>query len=140
MRTQSIDTQPEAERVMIELIRRAPMSKRFRLVQSLTQGALWSSFHAWRERHRETSEREAALYVVSTYYGASLAQCVQEALEKCESWHAQPIDLMAAMLTRGARLRPPGRVLLSRRLDCQLTARDAAARAGYRPAETGDNS
>jgi hypothetical protein len=98
MRTQSIDTHPEAERVMIELIREAPMSKRFRLVQSLTQSALWSSFHAWRERNREASEQEAAVQVVSTRYSADLARCVQEALERRGSWHVQPIDLMAAML------------------------------------------
>jgi len=97
MRTQSIDTQPEAERVMIELIRGAPMSRRFRLVQSLTQSALWSSSHAWRERHREASEREAAGQVVSTCYGADLARRVQKALERRESWHVQPIDLLAAM-------------------------------------------
>jgi hypothetical protein len=98
MRTQSIDTQPEAERVMIGLIRGVPMSRRFRLVQSLTQSALWSSFHAWRERYREASEQEAAGQVVSTCYGADLARCVQEALERRESWHMQPIDLLAAML------------------------------------------
>ena len=98
MRTQSIDTHPEAERVMIELIREAPVSKRFRLVQSLTQSALWSSLQAWRERYREASEQEAAVQVVSTCYGADLARCVQEALERRESWHVQPIDLMAAML------------------------------------------
>ena len=98
MRTQSIDTHPEAERVMIELIREAPVSKRFRLVQSLTQSALWSSLQAWRERYREASEQEAAVQVVSTRYGAGLARYVQEALERRESWHVQPIDLMAAML------------------------------------------
>ena len=98
MRTQSIDTQPEAERVMIGLIRGAPMSRRFRLVQSLTQSALWSSFHAWRECHREDSEQEAAGQVVSTCYGADLVRCVQEALVGRESWHVQPIDLLIAML------------------------------------------
>ena len=98
MRTQSIDTHPEVERVMIELIRAAPVSKRFRLVQSLTQSALWSSLQAWRERYREASEQEAAVQVVSTRYGAGLARYVQEALERRESWHVQPIDLMAAML------------------------------------------
>jgi len=97
MRTQSIDTHPETELVMIELIRRAPMSKRFRLVQSLTQSALWSSLHAWRERHREASEQEAAVQVVLNCYGAGLAQCVQEALERREFWQMQPIDLMTAM-------------------------------------------
>src|SRR5215471_18177205 len=98
MRTQSIDTHPEAERVMIELIREAPVSKRFRLVQSLTQSALWSSLQAWRERYREASEQEAAVQVVSTRYSADLARCVQEALERRVSWHVQPVDLMAAML------------------------------------------
>jgi hypothetical protein len=98
MRTQSVDTHPKAERVMIELIRRAPVTKRFRLVQSLTRSALWSSFHVWRECHREASEQEAAVHVVSNCYGAGLAQCVRDALERRESWHVQPIDLMAAML------------------------------------------
>ncbi len=98
MRTQSIDTHPEAERVMIELIREAPVSKRFRLVQSLTQSALWSSLQAWRERYPDASEQEAAVQVVSTCYSSGLALCVQEALERRESWHVQPIDLMAAML------------------------------------------
>ena len=98
MRTQSIDTHPETERVMVELIRKAPMSKRFRLVQSLTQSALWSSLHAWRELHREASEQEAAVQVVSTCYGAGLARYVQGMLERREPWQMQPIDLMAAML------------------------------------------
>ncbi len=98
MRTQSVDTHPEAERIMIELIRRAPMSKRFQLVQSLTQSALWASRNAWRESHSEASEQEAAVHVVSCCYGATLARRVLEALERCERWHAQPIDLMAAML------------------------------------------
>lgn len=98
MRTQSIDTHPEAERVMIELIRQAPMSKRFRLVQSLTQSALWSSIHLWLERHPEASEQEAAVHIVSCTYGAILAQRVQQALEKSEHWHVQPIDLISALL------------------------------------------
>jgi hypothetical protein len=74
------------------------MSKRFRLVQSLTQSALWSSIHAWRESHREASEQEAAVHIVSCTYGAILAQRVQEALERREHWHVQPIDLIAALL------------------------------------------
>jgi len=86
MKTQSVDTHPEAERVMIELIRRAPMSRRFRLVQSLTQSALWSNTHAWRESHCEASEQEAAVHVVSCSYGAVLARRVQEALVRRECW------------------------------------------------------
>lgn len=98
MRTQSVDTHPEAERVMIELIRRAPMSKRFQLVQSLTQSAFWATMHAWQERHREASEQEAAVHVLSYSYGPDLAKLVQAALERREGWHLQPIDLLAVML------------------------------------------
>lgn len=98
MRTQSIDTHPETERVMIELIRQASTSKRFRLVQSLTQSALWSSIHVWWKSHPQTSEQEAAVHIVSCTYGAVLAQRVQQALERREHWHVQPIDLITALL------------------------------------------
>jgi hypothetical protein len=98
MRTQSIDTHPNAERIMIEVVRRAPVSKRFRLVQSLTQSAFWSNIHAWQESHREASEQEAAMHVLSCSYGAILAQRVQAALEMRECWHLQPTELIAVML------------------------------------------
>jgi len=98
MRTQSVDTHPDAERIMIELIRRAPMSKRFRLVQSLTHSAFWSTIHAWRERQREASEQEAAVHVLSCSYGPGLAQRVRVALEIREGWHLQPTELLAVML------------------------------------------
>src|SRR5438874_7472950 len=98
MRTQSVDTHPDAERIMIELIRSSPMSKRFRLVQSLTQSAFWSTIHAWQERHREASEQEAAVHVLSCSYGPGLAKRVQAALERRADWHFQPVELLAVML------------------------------------------
>src|SRR5437899_6569367 len=98
MRTQSVDTHPDAERIMIEVVRRSPVSKRFKLVQSLTQSTFWSNIQAWRESHREASEQEAAVHFLSCYYGTGLAQRVQAALEKRERWHMQPIELMAVML------------------------------------------
>jgi hypothetical protein len=98
MRTQSVDTHPEAERIMIELIRNSPMSKRFRLVQSLTQSGFWANVHVWQERHCEASEHEAAVHMLSCSYGPGLAQRVQAALERREGWHLQPIDLLAVML------------------------------------------
>jgi hypothetical protein len=98
MRTQSVDTHPDAERIMIELIRSSPMSKRFRLVQSLTQSAFWATIHAWQERHRDAREQEAAMHVLSYSYGPELAQRVQAALQMCEGWHLQPVDLLMVML------------------------------------------
>jgi hypothetical protein len=98
MRTQSVDTHPVAEWIMIGLIRSSPVSKRFRLVQSLTQSAFWATIHAWQERHREVSEQEAAVHMLSYSYGPTLAQHVQAALERREGWHLQPVDLLAVML------------------------------------------
>src|SRR6266566_1318927 len=98
MRMQSVDTHPDAERIMIEVVRRSPVSKRFRLVQSLTQSAFWANIRAWRERHREASEQEAAVHLLSCSYGPGLAQRVQAALERRECWHLQPTELIAAML------------------------------------------
>jgi len=97
MRTQSVDTHPDAERIMIELIRSSPMSRRFRLVQSLTQSAFWTTVHAWQERHGEASEQEAAVHVLSYSYGPGLARRVQAALERREGWHLQPTELLAVM-------------------------------------------
>lgn len=98
MRTQSVDTHPDAERIMIELIRSSPVSKRFRVVQSLTQSAFWSTMHAWQERHREAREQEAAVHLLSCSYGPGLAQRVQAALEMREGWRLQPTELLAVML------------------------------------------
>jgi hypothetical protein len=98
MRTQSVDTHPDAERIMIEVIRSSPVSKRFRLVQSLTQSAFWANIHAWQESHREASEQEAAVHLLSYSYGPGLAQCVQAALERRECWHLQPAELIVVML------------------------------------------
>jgi hypothetical protein len=98
MKTQSADTHPDAERMLIHLIRTAPMSKRFRLIQSLTQGAFWSNFQAWRQRYPNTSEHDAALQVVSHSYGSLLAEQVREAFVQHQDWSLQPIDLLTVML------------------------------------------
>lgn len=98
MRTQSVDTGPEAERIFVEMIRRAPVSKRFRLVQALTQSTVWSSIQAWQRSHQASSEREAAIRCVLCSFGTTLAQRVQAVLELREGWCAQPADLVAVML------------------------------------------
>jgi hypothetical protein len=98
MTPQSVDTQPEAERIMIDVIRKAPMSKRFRLVQSLTQSTRWSSLRAWREHHPEVDEQQVAIGYVSCSYGSTLARLVQAALQMRQGWYVQPADLVSAIL------------------------------------------
>jgi hypothetical protein len=97
MRTQSRDTHPEAERVLIGLIRAASSQKRFRLVQSLTRSSIWASVHHWQGKYPVASEREAAVLYVSSAHGVRLAACVKTALQHREEWQIQPIDLLAAI-------------------------------------------
>ncbi|GCE27527.1 hypothetical protein KDA_30110 [Dictyobacter alpinus] len=94
MKTQSPDTSVKAERVLVELIRHAPISKRFKLVQSMTQGTILANIHAWKENHPEASEQEAGIHFVSMTYGSQLAQQAQADLEACETWHLQPGNLL----------------------------------------------
>ena len=98
MKTQSADTHPDAERMLIHLIRTASMSKRFRLIQSLTQGAFWSNIQAWRQRHPNASEHDAALQVVSHSYGSLVTEQVREAFVQRQDWSLQSIDLLTVML------------------------------------------
>ena len=97
MKTQSLDTSPEAEHVLVAMLRKAPVWKRFRLVQALTQGAFWSQVRLLQDHHG-MSEQEAAIQVVSATYGATLAQCVHCALETSQNWHVQPINLLTILL------------------------------------------
>ncbi|HEY5002261.1 MAG TPA: hypothetical protein VII61_03870 [Ktedonobacteraceae bacterium] len=60
MRTQSRDTSPEAERVLIELIRKAPISKRFGLVRSMTATLTKMSMRNYRNQHPQATWSEIA--------------------------------------------------------------------------------
>lgn len=97
MRTQSIDTHPAIERIMIEMIRRASMSKRFGLVQSLTESTRWSNIHAWQESHHDATEQEATLHFVACFYGNLLAQQVATALTVRERRQVQSMHLISIM-------------------------------------------
>lgn len=98
MKAQSIDTSPESEQRLVELLRKAPVSKRFQLVQSLTRGALWSQVHIWQECHHDVSEQEAAIHIISTVYGTTFAKFAENAIAQYKDWHIQPVDLLTAML------------------------------------------
>ncbi len=88
MRTQSPDTSPEAERILLERIRQASVSRRFRLVQSLSQRMLSLSTHS----SPQESQSEI-LRTITTNYGQRIGQRVQAALAADPAWQEQPIDL-----------------------------------------------
>jgi hypothetical protein len=88
MRTQSPDTSPEAERVLIERKRQAHVSKRFQLVQSLSQRALSG---------QTTERQEEALHAITAGYGQRIGQRVQVALDARPEWQEKPVDLTAIL-------------------------------------------
>lgn len=73
MRTQSKDTTPEAERVQIELIRQAPISKRFAIMEAWSQFLVEANKQGIRQRHPDASEEEVGLIFVANNYGQELA-------------------------------------------------------------------
>lgn len=97
MRTQSLDTHPDAERVLIDVIRKASIAKRFQLVQSLTQSICWSSIHTWLQSHPGTKEQDAAFHFVACTYGAEMAQITRASLKQDANWYVQPANLLAAI-------------------------------------------
>jgi hypothetical protein len=60
MKTQSRDTSPEAERVLIELLRKAPVAKRFALVISMTTTMTKKIVCLYREQHPHATWSEVA--------------------------------------------------------------------------------
>lgn len=82
MRTQSSDTSPEAERVQIELLRKAGVARRIELTFSLTQSAIELSRQGMRRRYPHASEEELNLLFIELNYGKELADCVRAYLAK----------------------------------------------------------
>jgi len=82
MRTQSIDTSPEAERVQIELIRKASPVKLFGLVRSMSQTMIQASRQTLRQLHPDLTQEELNLLFIELYYGKDLAERVRVDLEK----------------------------------------------------------
>jgi hypothetical protein len=98
MRTQSRDTSPEAERVLISLIRKAPISKRFGFVRSWTKTAVQSNQRNIQELHPEANQEEIAHIYVADHYGRTLADGLRTALQKKEIKISETADLLALMM------------------------------------------
>ncbi len=82
MRTQSMDTSPEAERVQIELIRKAPITKRFALMESWSQFLIEANKQSIRKDYPTASEEEIGLIFVARHYGQALADGLRAALTR----------------------------------------------------------
>ncbi len=74
MSVRHTDTHPEAERVQIELLRKASPARRFSSVRSLSRTTIELSRRAIRRRMPAASETEVALAFVELHYGKELAE------------------------------------------------------------------
>ena len=73
MKTQSTDTSPEAEKIQLDLLRKASVARRFSLVRSLSNTTIQLARRAIRRTHPEADEQEVLLIFVETHYGKELA-------------------------------------------------------------------
>jgi hypothetical protein len=76
------DTHPEAEKVQIDLLRKATTSDRFALMCSLTATAISLSRRAIARANPALSPREVDLRFVELHYGKELASRVRRYLER----------------------------------------------------------
>ncbi len=81
-RARSSDTSPEAERVQLDLLRRAGVAGRFQLLRSLTSAVVDASRRALSETMPGASEQEVLLRWVEIHYGQELADGVRRRLER----------------------------------------------------------
>ena len=85
MKSQSHDTAPQAEKALIELIRKSSVSRRVSKVRSLSQTTMYLSRRAIQRTNPSLSEREVDLAFVANHYGANLADRLRLYIE-----HEQP--------------------------------------------------
>ena len=74
MRTQSPDTHPDAERVQLDLLRKATVAQRFALVRSLTKTTRQLAWRAVQRVHPDANSEEVALIFAAHCYGQELAE------------------------------------------------------------------
>lgn len=81
MKVPASDTDRQAEKVHIDLLRKASISKRLRLVNSLVQTTRWLSWQAICERYsNETEQSRVERFFVLLYKDESLARKVRHRL------------------------------------------------------------
>jgi hypothetical protein len=98
MRTQSIDTSPEFERIQIARIRAFSAAKKFTSVRSWTQSITSANLHSADNSSDDILERDRAVAFVAREYGDHLAHLFFSAIEKQPKWRLQMPDIQEALL------------------------------------------
>lgn len=100
MRTQSRDTSPQAERVLIHLIRQAPMTKRFALVRSLTATTVQANMRNIQKQYPNAEQAEVAQTFLSYSQEQKfqvLVSSLRDQLNGRPNWMLQKPDVLAVL-------------------------------------------
>ncbi len=98
MRTQSIDTAPEIERLQVARIRTFSPARKFASVRNWTHTLTGANLHAMRNGATKPNERAIAVRFITREYGRALATHFQTSVEQQPDWTIQEHDLQIAMI------------------------------------------
>jgi hypothetical protein len=73
---------PDAERIQVELIRRASVVQRMARMRSLSSSVIQLSRRAMRKRHPDWTERQVLIEWMAVHYGRDLAERVRRYMEE----------------------------------------------------------
>ena len=82
MKTQSIDTHPEAERVLVSLTRKESLSKKLSQVLSFSQTTIQLSKRAISRANKHLDVDKKKLLFINYHYGKDLADRVKKYIDK----------------------------------------------------------
>ena len=82
MKTQSIDTNPETERVLISLLREVSLSKKLSQILSLSQTTIQLSKRAIARANKNLDIDQIKLLFIDYHYGKDLAEQVKKYIDK----------------------------------------------------------
>jgi hypothetical protein len=81
MKTQSIDTHPKTERILISLLKQESTAKKFSQIRSLSQMSIQLSKRAISRVNKELDENQINLLFINYHYGKDLAERVRKYLK-----------------------------------------------------------
>jgi hypothetical protein len=76
MKTQSIDTHPKTERMLISLLKQKSTAKKFSQIRSLSQMSIQLSRRAISRANKTFDENQINLLFINYHYGKDLAERV----------------------------------------------------------------
>ncbi|HEY3992982.1 MAG TPA: hypothetical protein VGM01_08910 [Ktedonobacteraceae bacterium] len=99
MRTQSMDTSPEAERFLITLLHQRGAAKRFHLAASMSYSAKVAALLAFQQEKPGLDEQEALFHAEELSWGSSLVAELRQVAEQRQIWpEFSTISLEAAFI------------------------------------------